>query len=137
MTTVNSEDKRTGYDPLLITDRSSGRKYYGGDQNWYKSNTMAFAGCGSVACANMLRMLAHKYPARFNDEGVAGELRALTDDVYYRDEFTGLMGNIYKSMLVLEIPFIRNVYDSVKRDNKIFKIINIFITIIYIILSLV
>lgn len=123
MTTVNSEEKKTGYDPMLITDKGSGRKYYGGDQNWYGSNTMAFAGCGSVACANMLRMLAHKYPSKFNDEGVSGELRALTDDVYYKDDFTGLMGNIYKSMLVLEIPFIRKIYDSVKRDNKIFKII--------------
>ena len=118
-----SRNEMSGCDPLIITDRQSGRKYYGGDQNWYGSNTMAFAGCGSVACANMLRTLAHKYPNEFNDEGVSGELRSLTGDIIYKDDFTGLMGNIYKSMLVLEIPLIRRIYDLVKRDNKVFKVI--------------
>lgn len=119
----NGENIKTEYDPLIITDKSSGATYYGGDQNWYGSNTMAFAGCGSVACANMLRSLAHKYPGEFTDEGVAGELRALTDDICYKDDFTGLMGNIYKSMLVFEVPLIRRIYDYVRRDNKVFKII--------------
>lgn len=111
------------YDPLTITDRSSGRTYYGGDQNWYKSNTMAFAGCGSVACANMLRSLAHKYPGEFTSEGVSGELKALADDNCYKDDFTGLMGDIYNSMLVLEVPLIRRIYDRVGRNNKVFKVI--------------
>ncbi|MBR4720078.1 MAG: hypothetical protein IKP31_07545 [Lachnospiraceae bacterium] len=117
------EDRKTEYDPLIITDRRSGGKYYGGDQNWYMSNTRAVAGCGSVACANMLRTLACKYPERFMDEGVAGELKALTGDVYYKDDFISLMGDIYRSMLVLEVPVIRRIYDAVKRDNKVFKVI--------------
>lgn len=120
---TNDETEKTNIDPMQVTDRSSGRKYYGGDQNWYGSNTMAFAGCGSVACANMLRALAHKYPGEFNEEGVSGELRSLTGDVFYKDDFTMLMEDIYKSMSVLEIPVIRRIYDFVRRDNKIFRVI--------------
>ena len=113
----------TEYDPLTLTDRDTGTTYYGGDQGWYKSNTMAFAGCGSVACANMLRILAHRYPSAFADDKVSKDLRTLTDESYYKDDFTGFMGRIYKSMLVFEIPLIRRIYDAVKRGNKVFKVV--------------
>ena len=112
---------KPGFDPLTLTDRDTGATYYGGDQGWYKSNTMAFAGCGSVACANMLRILAHKYPSVFEDERVSGELKGLTEDACYKDDFTGFMGRIYKSMLVFEVPLIRRIYDAVNRGNKVFK----------------
>ncbi len=109
--------------PCLITDRDTGAVFYGGDQGWYESNTMAYAGCGSVACANMLRILAHKYPEAFKNERVSEDLRQLTEESYYKDDFTGLMGRIYKSMLVFEIPVIRRIYDAVKRSNKVFKVV--------------
>ena len=112
---------KTEFDPLIITDRGTGKKYYGGDQDWYKSNTQAFAGCGSVACANMLRTLAFKYPDRFNDKNVSEDLRALTGNECYKDEFISFMGNIYKSMLVFELPVVRKIYDMCKRGSKLFK----------------
>ena len=114
---------RTEYDPLTVTDRETGATYYGGDQGWYRSNTMAFAGCGSVACTNMLRILAHKYPDIFKDERVPKELRELTRNTYYKDDFTALMGKIYKSMLVFEVPLLRRIYDAVKRGNRVFKVV--------------
>ncbi len=109
------------YDPLLIKDRATGTDHYGGDQGWYVSNTQAFAGCGAVACANMLRVLAVKYPDKFKDARVSDELHALSDRDYYKDEFIKFMGSVYKSMLVFEIPVIRRIYDMCNRGNKVFK----------------
>ncbi len=109
------------HDPLIITDRETGKKFYGGDQDWYASNTQAFAGCGSVACANMLRTLAQKYPEKFNEKKVSEELSHLTKDTCYKDDFLSFMSGIYKSMLVLELPIVRKIYDMSRRGNKLFK----------------
>ena len=109
------------YDPLIITDRDTGKKYYGGDQEWYASNTQAFAGCGSVACANMLRSFAHKYPGSFDDEKVSANLRSLTRDKYYKDDFLDFMNSIYASMTVFEIPLVRRLYDVSSRGHVLFK----------------
>ena len=108
-------------DPLIIKDKGSGVSYYGGNQEWYKSNTRAYAGCGSVACANMLRILAHKYPDWFEKKDVDRELSGLTGDELYKDDFISFMGNIYKSMLVHELPLVRSIYDACGRSNKVFK----------------
>ncbi len=117
---MNSEEKgrKSVYDPLTITDKSSGTRYYGGDQEWYSSNTMAFAGCGSVAAANMLRALAYKYPEEFSKDSVSKEFDRLREEELYKDDFTKFMGEIYKSMLVLELPVIRKIYDLRKRGKK-------------------
>ena len=111
-------------DPLIIKDKGSGVSYYGGNQEWYKSNTRAYAGCGSVACANMLRILAHKYPDWFEKKDVDRELSGLTGDELYKDDFISFMGNIYKSMLVHELPLVRSIYDACGRSNKVFKYVN-------------
>ena len=121
-TEINRDNKRE-YEPLTVTDRTTGKNYYGGDQNWYKSNTMAFAGCGSVAALNMLRSLALKYPERFSASGVADELNRLTDRVIYKDDYTFIMKDIYRSMFVFEMPVIRRLCDALKRGNKLFKVI--------------
>ena len=110
-------------DPLFITDRASGGVYYGGDQGWYSSNTRAFAGCGSVAGLNMLRILAHKYPEVFDDKKISPDLRRLKDETLYKDEFVYLMSGIYRKMLVAEVPLIRKIYDGTTRTNKVFKVI--------------
>lgn len=117
------KEKTVKHDPMTVMDRGTGREYYGGDQNWYKSNTMAFAGCGSVAALNMLRSLALKHPKVFNDTGVSDELNVLTDRVIYKDDYTFIMKDIYKSMFVFEVPLIRRLCDSLKRGNRIFKYI--------------
>ena len=122
MTEKKKENTRK-FDPMTVTDRDTGREYYGGDQNWYKSNTMAFAGCGSVAALNMLRNLAVKYPVEFRGSGVSDELGMLTDKVIYKDDYTSVMKDIYKSMFVLELPIIRRLCDFLKRGNKIFRFI--------------
>ena len=106
------KNEKSKYDPLIITDRKTGKKYYGGDQEWYESNTQAFAGCGSVACANMLRSLAHKYPEVFSDGKVSKNLRSLTREEYYKDDFLAFMGSIYRSMLVFEMPVVRKLLAS-------------------------
>ncbi|MCR5508875.1 MAG: hypothetical protein K6F34_09315 [Lachnospiraceae bacterium] len=116
-----SKTQQPDFDPLIITDRETGRKYYGGDQDWYKSNTRAFAGCGSVACANMLRTLAVKYPDKFTGDKVSDDLGKLAAGDCYRDDFLSLMSGIYKTMLVIEMPFIRRIYDLCRRGNKLFK----------------
>lgn len=121
--TENKEDNIRKFDPLTVTDRETGREYYGGDQNWYRSNTMAFAGCGSVAALNMLRSLAIKYPVEFKEKNVSDELGMLTDKVIYKDDYTSVMRDIYKSMFVLELPLIRRLCDHLKRGNKLFKFI--------------
>lgn len=110
-------------DPLTVTDRETGKEYYGGDQNWYKSNTMAFAGCGSVAALNMLRSLAFKYPDDFKKDGVADELSILTGRVVYKDDYTFIMKDIYRSMFVFELPVLRRVCDILKRGSRLFKVI--------------
>ena len=120
---LKQENKKKKYDPLTVTDRGTGKEYYGGDQGWYRSNTMAFAGCGSVAAANMLRCLALKQPEAFKAAGVADELNMLTDRVIYKDDYTFIMKDIYKSMFVFELPLIRRLCDALKRGNKLFRVI--------------
>lgn len=121
--TEKMKENSQKFDPLKVTDRDTGKEYYGGDQNWYKSNTMAFAGCGSVAALNMLRTLAVKYPVEFKGKNVSDELGVLTEKVIYKDDFTYIMKDIYKSMFVLELPIIRRLCDLLKRGNKLFKFI--------------
>ena len=110
-------------DPLIITDRESGSGYYGGDQEWYSSNTRAFAGCGSVACANMLRILAHKYPEAFRRDYVKEELGRLTEDRCYKEDYLKFMHSIYDTMLVFEFPVVRRIYDMGKRGKKLLRVI--------------
>ncbi|MCR4806664.1 MAG: hypothetical protein K5857_03215 [Lachnospiraceae bacterium] len=114
-------DNEKKYDPLTVRDSSSGKEYYGGDQEWYRSNTRAYAGCGSVACANMLRILADRYPDAFLREGVDAELKRLTGETLEKSDFVELMSSIYRTMPVLELPLIRSLYDLCKRSNKVFK----------------
>ena len=65
--------KNTRYITLKQSDdfvgiTENGRKYYGGDQNWYywkedknKGEIAAYSGCGSVAAANVLAYLAENH----------------------------------------------------------------------------
>jgi hypothetical protein len=115
------KSNNSGNDPIIIRDRDKDKSYYGGNQEWFESNTRAYAGCGSVACANMLRILAQKYPDDFKKAGVSGSLNLLTQKDFYKDDFLKLMSGIYGSMLVFETPLVRRLYDSCRRGGTVFK----------------
>ncbi|MCR5421947.1 MAG: hypothetical protein K6E98_13190 [Lachnospiraceae bacterium] len=110
-------------DDFIIKDRKSGASYYGGDQNWYRSNTMAYAGCGSVAAANMLRALLRKNPQILKKDNVGEGIKAIVSEECYKDDFAEFMGSIYKSMFIFEFPVIRRIYDHGKRGKKPLKIL--------------
>ncbi len=105
--------------PLVILDSDSDRKYFGGNQEWYESNTMAFAGCGTVACANMLRMLFATRKDVDLSVAKSKELDPLFKREIYKDEYLELMKKIYRSMTVYEFPVIRKLYDRKKRGKKV------------------
>ncbi|MCR5106737.1 MAG: hypothetical protein K6B28_01095 [Lachnospiraceae bacterium] len=107
-------------DPLTITDKGTGRKYYGGDQAWFKENTRAYGGCGVVAGTNMLRTILLK------DDSIevkGEELKKLKDTEVTKDDYIRVMNNMYKKMMVFEVPIINRIYNAVKRNAKWTKII--------------
>ena len=116
MNDMGQMTETNNYNPLIITDDTTNARYYGGNQDWYSSNTMAYAGCGSVAAANMLRVLAGRYPDAFT--GTDSEIGTLTDEKYYKSSLLKLMADIYNTMLVFETPLIRRIYDFGKQKNR-------------------
>lgn len=101
---------------------------YGGDQDWYSSNTRAQGGCSSVAGANVLRALARldsKLSERIRqNEKIAPQLvEALCEDKPTKDCFGILMTGVYNKMHTFEIPILNRLYDKKERGYKPFKII--------------
>ena len=104
----------------------NGKMYYGGDQDWYSSNTRAQGGCSSVAAANSLRALARNNPdIRKTIAGMDNMPRqikeALCVDKPGKDCFGMLMTGIYNKMRAFEIPILRRIYDGKRRGLKFFK----------------
>ncbi|MCR4739988.1 MAG: hypothetical protein K5886_06980, partial [Lachnospiraceae bacterium] len=108
-----------GKDPLIITDKEDGKKYYGGDQSWFAKNSRAFAGCGVVAGVNVLRTLLQRDD--FEDRTLGEDLRTLQKSEISRTEYTGIMNNMYKKMFVYETPVFCQLYDHAKRESRLFK----------------
>ena len=106
-------------DRLLIKDDNNNA--YGGNQEWYASNTKAYAGCGSVACANMLRILCGKYPEVFSLS--SGNLKAAMKPDIDKTEYVCFMQSIYRRMFVYEVPVLRRIYDKFRRNNNPIKYI--------------
>ena len=110
---------------LKITD-SKGNSYYGGNQDWYSSNTRAMGGCGSVAGANSLRSLALTdkacHDAIKNSSALPREIKSsLILKNCSRDDFLMLMTGVYGTMRAFEIFPFNVIYNRSKRGLKVFK----------------
>ncbi len=109
---------------LQICD-ADGTLYYGGDQAWYASNTWAMAGCGSVAGANSLRLLAMKDPELYSEirtsKYIPTELkRALLFKRPKKDDYLMLMTGMYRSVWTWEYYPLNRIYDRHERNQKLF-----------------
>lgn len=111
----------------LFEISDNNRRYYGGDQSWYSSNTRAMGGCGSVAAANVLRALSQRSRI-FNEAVKHSKLptvckKALLLPVADKDDYETLMTGIYNTMRAVEIFPLNRIYDRSNRQAKIFKVI--------------
>ena len=108
-------------DPFLIVDEDNGTMYYGGDQAWFKRNTMAFAGCGVVAAANTMRALLCKYPDAYKK--ASGRLKSLGNVIITKSEYSSVINDMYRKMFVAELPVANVIYDmkEVEYGSRLFK----------------
>lgn len=100
--------------------------YYGGDQDWYSSNSRAMAGCSSVAGANALRALCHTDKNSFNTilenkKMPAPVKRALLSSRCLKEDFLMLQTFVYEIMKAFEIFPLNIIYDHKDRNNKFFR----------------
>ena len=105
-----------------------GTQYYGGNQDWYSSNSWAMAGCGSVAGANALRCLArHNRDVRrsiISSKKLPSQIKsALCSPSASSDNYSLLMTDVYNKMKAVEIFPINRIYDKSERGKKIFNYI--------------
>lgn len=103
-------------------------EHYGGNQDWYSSNTRAMAGCSSVAAANCLRSLCLTdkvcYTSVKNNKTIPLPIKkALISSKCIKNDFLMLMTGIYEVMRAMEIFPLNRIYDRKERDNKFFKIV--------------
>jgi len=115
------------YRKLTISD-SDGQKYFGGNQDWYSSNTRAMAGCGSVAGSNCLRSLCLTDKScyeiiRHNKTIPYPVKKALISAKCTRDDFLMLMTGVYDVMRAFEIFPLNLIYDRRERGDKFFKVV--------------
>lgn len=112
---------------LLTIKDDKGLDYYGGDQDWYSSNSRAMAGCSSVAGANVLRSLARINSDCFkvikqNNMSLPVK-HALISSKCLKDDFLMLMTGVYETMKAFEIFPLNKIYDRKERNNKFFSIV--------------
>lgn len=106
----------------------NGSKCYGGNQEWYSSNTWAMGGCGSVAAANALRCLClNNVEARnavIASKKLPSQLKnALCSTNTNKENYSLLMTSIYKTMGTVTFFPLNIMYDKAVRGNKWFRII--------------
>ena len=116
---------KSRFEAFKITDKN-GCEFYGGDQDWYLSNTRAMAGCSSVAGANALRALAKSnrssHDTLKDSKRMSAPIRrALLSDKCSKDDFVLLMTDVYSVMRSFEIFPLNKIYDQKERNNKFFK----------------
>ena len=99
---------------------NDGRVYFGGNQDWFQSNTRARGGCGPVSGANILLMTAWKQADTQKKLGV----QISGDGVISQNDYISFMSDVYDTMGTWEIPVLKWVYDCCRRDNKFFRIIS-------------
>lgn len=112
----------------LIITGPNGSKYYGGNQDWYSSNTWAMGGCGSIAGANSLRSLARcnrdVRQSIVTSSKIPSEVKsALCSINTTKEHYSYLATSIYNKMWAFEIYPLNKLYDTHKRGHKLFKII--------------
>ncbi len=97
---------------------------YGGDQRWFSSNTRAAGGCGSVAGANVLRLLA-RCDEQFRQKIISSKMPAplkdaICSDIPGHESFSLLMTGVYETMGSVEIFPLNRIYDRKERSSKTF-----------------
>lgn len=107
----------------------NGKNYYGGDQDWFSSNTRAQGGCSSVAGANVLRAYARMnrdFRTKITgNRNIPRQIKeALCIEKPSKDCYSILMTGIYNKMHAFEIPILRKIYDKRERNSKFFKILS-------------
>lgn len=99
---------------------------YGGNQLWFSSNTKAAGGCGSVAGANALRLLA-RCSEEFRERIISSKVipapikDALTSDDPGHENFSLLMTGVYETMGSFEIFPLNKIYDRCERQSPVFS----------------
>ena len=109
---MKDSEKTEKTDPFIILDEETGEKFYGGDQAWFRRNTMTFAGCGVIAAANVLRELLCRNPELYERAG--GRLKLLGNVIITKAEYVSVINDLYKNMLVAELPVVNLIYDKTK-----------------------
>ena len=99
---------------------------YGGNQQWFSSNTRALGGCGSVAGANVLRALARtdaSFASGIKRSKIipASVKEALCSDNPGHEAYSLLMTGVYETMGSFEIFPLNRIYDRVSRSSKVFS----------------
>ena len=110
----------------LLQIYKDGKAYsYGGDQDWYSSNTHAMGGCGSVAGAEALRCLI------MSNKSLSDTVKSSASIPYWfkgatcsvrpdKSDFEILMHAVYRKMHCFEMPIIRKKYDNSARGQGIY-----------------
>ena len=101
------------------------RVCYGGNQQWFSSNTKAMGGCGSVAGANALRCLAGCSEVfRKQIEGskiIPAPIKdAICKESPGHESFSLLMTGVYETMRSIEVFPLNHIYDRSERSSKFF-----------------
>ncbi len=97
--------------------KSNGTISYGGNQSWFPRNSAYKGGCGPVSGANVLASLAYQYP-HINR---ALSLPFKNDNTLIQSDYFVIMEELYRKMLVVEIPVLNKIYDNLSRRDKIFS----------------
>ncbi len=115
----NSLERPTAYLCPRIVGVENHYVHYGGNQAWYATNTAYKGGCGPVSGANVLTVYADKHP-QYQEV-----LNLHIDDKHFvsQDEYLALMESLYKSMHILEVPLLSNLYNRLSRNNKVFNFV--------------
>ncbi len=99
---------------------------YGGNQLWFSSNTRAAGGCGSVAGANVLRLLSRSCAEFANKVRESSSMPEQIKDALLSDDpghenFSLLMTGVYETMGSFEIFPLNRIYDRLDRSSKVFS----------------
>lgn len=94
---------------------SDHQAYYGGSQEWLTRNTAYLGGCGPVAGVNVLSICAENDPI-FQE---LLNIKIDTKRIIPIEDYSRVLHEVYDSMIMLEVPFLKSRYDSQQgRINK-------------------
>ena len=102
-----------------IYDTQQNRIYYGGDQAWFIQNSKRSGGCGPIAAANILRLLAQSHPQILTRLG----LSITSNNMITKVDYIQLAQKLYEQMFIKEVPGLNYLHNHYVHYNKHFKYI--------------